>query len=145
MPLPPAPIQAAILPASAARDVASASPAPAVSAQTSLASPIAPRLARRRAPRLLGGRGPRGRARLGVGPPCDGRNHSHVSAPRKRMQASFAIAIALLAFASSVAALAVLWTPHASLGFGIAGRTVTGVAPSSVAARDGIRAGDTLQ
>jgi DNA-binding SARP family transcriptional activator len=69
---------------------------------------------------------------------------SVVSASRKRLHVTLAIAIALLAFASSVAALAVLWTPHASLGFAVAGRTVTAVAPLSAAARDGIRAGDAL-
>lgn len=49
-----------------------------------------------------------------------------------------------LALASSVAALDVLWAPHASLGFGVSGLTVVGVAPESAAARAGMHAGDTL-
>jgi DNA-binding SARP family transcriptional activator len=56
----------------------------------------------------------------------------------------FVVAIALAALTSALAALAVLWTPRASLGFGVSGRTITGVAPHSSAGRAGIRAGDRV-
>lgn len=71
------------------------------------------------------------------------RLRSHVSL-RTVVRAAIVSAVASLAVASSIAALGVLWTPHASLGFGVSGLSVVAVAPGSSAARAGMRPGDGL-
>ncbi|HEY7995128.1 MAG TPA: BTAD domain-containing putative transcriptional regulator [Candidatus Eremiobacteraceae bacterium] len=63
---------------------------------------------------------------------------------RRALRSILVIAIALAALASTYAALSVLWTPRASLGFGLSGRTVIGVAPHSSAGLAGIRPHDEL-
>ena len=63
---------------------------------------------------------------------------------RRVLTSILVLAIALAALASTYAALSVLWTPRASLGFGLRGRTVIGVAPHSSAGLAGIRKDDQL-
>lgn len=63
---------------------------------------------------------------------------------RQALRFILVITIAIAALVSTYAALSVLWTPRASLGFALAGRTVIGVAPRSSAALAGIRPHDQL-
>src|ERR1700724_910229 len=62
----------------------------------------------------------------------------------KPIRSACIIALAIIALASMLATLSVFWIPRAGLGFGLSGRTVTGVMPRSEAARAGLRVGDQL-
>ena len=63
---------------------------------------------------------------------------------RRVFRAILVIAIAVAALVSTYAALSVLWTPRASLGFALSGRTIIGVAPGSSAGTAGIQPKDRL-
>jgi DNA-binding SARP family transcriptional activator len=63
---------------------------------------------------------------------------------RRVLRVFLVTAIAVAALVSTYAALSVLWTPRASLGFALSGRTIIGVAPGSSAAVAGIRAKDQV-
>jgi DNA-binding SARP family transcriptional activator len=69
---------------------------------------------------------------------------SQNSQRRNPMRSAGIITLAVIALASMLVTLSVFWIPRAGLGFGLSGRTVSGVIPTSEAARSGLHVGDQL-